>query len=838
MNNKNMKTIMHSHWDREWYFTVEETQMYLRYLMQNVFSYLSENKDVRYLLDGQSVMLDDLAKYYEKMDENKNILREQVDLGPWYTQSDLTLPSGESIYRNLYYGLETAKKYTDNPLLVGYAPDTFGHNPQMPQIYRGFGIDSTVFWRGYSKQMAKSNAFDWVGIDGSEVKAISLPAGYQGAKYLPTEKEELKERIDTIVEKYSRFGSEDKVLLMNGHDQMPIQKDIKEILDDVREMFPEYEVELSDLRSYVDQYVGKEGEKVEGYLDHGDFTRVHRTIGSTRMDIKMLNREVEKSIYEILEPLSLIGQRYNLDYPELLVDKSLKELMGSHAHDSLGGCNTDEVNADIKNRINSIKRLVNNHAHITMRSIADSQTEDYDVFVYNLKPYKLENELVEVEVQVKDLDFVLEDSKGNKVEFDIVEHKDVNMQDIDRQVLAKMLDIHRIHAKLLIKVPSINGLDIEHLKIVTGENSSMGEVNKFNNIEDDYYKISINDKSIDLDIKGKDASITNFISIENSGDDGDSYDYSPPVNDWVIGENGIDSVEVLEVKHHNLFKSMILKLSHELPYNLVDRENHKTEIHQEYIVEIILKNDGKIGLSVDFTNKSIDQRTRFKVRSLSDIESINAGCQFGFVDIKNNKELEKLSVDEKWVEKAVDIYNFQDKLIHDGNLSIEAHQLNEFEYLGDNIYLTLMRSYSYMGKENLVNRPNRASGMNLFTPEARLIDENFSYQIELDYINPDKKINGTSLIAYQNKEFNRFNINLNKVEAKEYFLDLPVQSLNISALKKAQNEDGIIIRMFNPNDDCTIDFTESVAIYDFFENEIEKSNQVTVRKNQIINIKI
>lgn len=48
-----------------------------------------------------------------------------ISLGPWYTQPDEFLISGESLVRNLLYGIKLAKKYGD-PLLVGYLPDTFG----------------------------------------------------------------------------------------------------------------------------------------------------------------------------------------------------------------------------------------------------------------------------------------------------------------------------------------------------------------------------------------------------------------------------------------------------------------------------------------------------------------------------------------------------------------------------------------------------------------------------------------------------------------------------------------------------------------------------------------
>ena len=31
---------------------------------------------------------------------------------------------------------------------VGYVPDSFGQSGNMPQIYKEFGIDDTLFWRG------------------------------------------------------------------------------------------------------------------------------------------------------------------------------------------------------------------------------------------------------------------------------------------------------------------------------------------------------------------------------------------------------------------------------------------------------------------------------------------------------------------------------------------------------------------------------------------------------------------------------------------------------------------------------------------------------------------
>ncbi|MCC5890841.1 MAG: hypothetical protein JJU01_09735 [Alkalibacterium sp.] len=132
---RDIQILMHTHWDREWYFTKDETKVLLRNHMQEVMEYLENNPETIYILDGQSVMIDD---YLELEPEAEDRLRALIDkgnlrVGPWYTQTDLLLVHGESIYRNLYYGIKRAREFGE-PMLVGYAPDTFGHASQMPQI--------------------------------------------------------------------------------------------------------------------------------------------------------------------------------------------------------------------------------------------------------------------------------------------------------------------------------------------------------------------------------------------------------------------------------------------------------------------------------------------------------------------------------------------------------------------------------------------------------------------------------------------------------------------------------------------------------------------------------
>ncbi|MGL5703363.1 MAG: alpha-mannosidase, partial [Cetobacterium sp.] len=104
---RDIKILMHTHWDREWYFTKAETQVLLRNHMFEVIEFLEKHEDIIYVLDGQSVMLDDFIEFAPKWKERtENLVKKgALRVGPWYTQTDLLLVHGESIIRNLFYGV-------------------------------------------------------------------------------------------------------------------------------------------------------------------------------------------------------------------------------------------------------------------------------------------------------------------------------------------------------------------------------------------------------------------------------------------------------------------------------------------------------------------------------------------------------------------------------------------------------------------------------------------------------------------------------------------------------------------------------------------------------------
>ncbi|HNR80590.1 MAG TPA: hypothetical protein PKG85_10080, partial [Mesotoga infera] len=168
--------ISHTHWDREWYESFQSFRYRLVKAIDRLIEILQENADYGcFNLDGQVVVLED---YLEIRPEMRPVLQRlvksrKIGIGPWYVQTDEFLSDGEALIRNLLLGAQLAEEFGEVQRLA-YLPDTFGHNSQMPQIARQFGISSSLIWRGVSGDDWPWE-FIWKGADGSCLYTYRLP---------------------------------------------------------------------------------------------------------------------------------------------------------------------------------------------------------------------------------------------------------------------------------------------------------------------------------------------------------------------------------------------------------------------------------------------------------------------------------------------------------------------------------------------------------------------------------------------------------------------------------------------------------------------------------------
>ncbi|GEN51128.1 glycoside hydrolase family 38 C-terminal domain-containing protein [Alkalibacterium pelagium] len=846
---RDIQILMHTHWDREWYFTKDETKVLLRNHMQEVMEYLETNPDTIYILDGQSVMIDD---YLELEPEAEDRLRKLITsgslrVGPWYTQTDLLLVHGESIYRNLYYGIKRAREF-GNPMLVGYAPDTFGHASQMPQIYRQFGIDSTFFWRGFSELKAEKSDFIWKGIDGSEIVGVNLATGYQGAKYLENKEDELKNRMKKIMSVLDKYSASNARLIMNGHDQMPIQKNIKEVMTKIQSLYPDDTVRISDFETYVNALDKSELEVVSGELVDSKHARIHRTIGSTRMDIKLLNSEIENKLYNVLEPLAVIGEQAGVLYPHSVIEKVAKILFGTHAHDSIGGCNSDKVNQDIKQRLLNALEMVDTQIELHLRLLTMGDVDnDYTIAVVNALPEKRENQIVTFDMLTRSKSFILYDEEGNTVPYSVISQNQEDAGLIDRQVAARLQDIKVWRTYITVPVKSIEGLSIEYYTYEEVEsNDASPEEKQESTIENNFGRVIIKDNQLHYKDLNNNRVYENILSIETGGDDGDSYDYSPPINDWILNSTEAAEINSSVIKTDH-YQKMNIKLTMTVPETTQDRENKKANKEVAFTGTLMLyPDDSKLYVNLTHTNHTKDNRYRAVIKTGIQSEQVKVD---GYLSSQNkpmyNEQALNIWKEDKWVEKPVSVETAQSFITlknEESQCTVYTDGLKEYEVLDDRIHLTLFRTFSHLGKRNLVNRPGRPSGIEIETPDNQMLNETFTFRFAIDFKQTDQESKRakeylTPLIGYQQKEFNRFNINPREnVTTTHEHLSLELNELTVSAVKLTEEGD-LFLRLFNPQEtDVTVVLPENSYLATPMEEKISTTNSLTLTPQQIGNL--
>ncbi|MFB4163215.1 mannosylglycerate hydrolase [Alteribacillus sp. JSM 102045] len=818
MTQQQVHIVPHMHWDREWYFSTEESRILLMNNMEEILTRLEEDAEYPYyVLDGQTVVLEDyLTIKPEAKERVKALVRAgKLIIGPWYTQTDEMVVSGESIVRNLLYGHKDAKEFGE-PMKIGYLPDSFGQSEQMPHMLNGFNIERAMFWRGMTEHNGSwESEFEWKSPDGSRTKTVLLPDGYAIGKYLPADEEALKEKMDKNFKLLNERATTDHVLIPNGHDQMPIQQNIHEIIASLEKIYPDKDFFLS---RFEDLFEKIEEEKtsfkeVQGEFLQGKYMRVHKSIYSTRMDIKTLNTQLEYKIVNELEPLMALAYRLGFDYHGGLLEKIWKEMMKNHAHDSIGCCCSDKVHREIKERFLMTEERVNRLIEFYMRKIVDSMLNEPHqdkLTAFNLFPQERKTAF-ETKVITKEKQFRLVDENGEEPVFRVRDAKEKDPGLIDRQIV-HYGDYDPFIEYTIVVEDVLPAMGYKTYLVKKAEGTSeVAAPQEVDALENDFYKVVCR-KNGTLDVYDKelDQWFERVLTVENGGDDGDEYDYSPPREDWVLTNELVEaSVSVTEEKAE-------ISYSLDIPSDLDARERREKDSSIDIHWRISLpRYEKRIDVEGEVRNTSEDHRLRVLIPAgFSNAVSI-ADQPFGTIERPTNDPVKEVWEEEQWSERPDEInpmLSFVSLAEEKRGLSVLTNSTREYEIVGedrDTIALTLLRSVGILGKADLVRRPGRPSGIALPTPDSQMkgtwefafaVTSHSGHPVE-EHIPRKAKKYLTPILTYNKIEHDAMKLNPSNVKTPYHysFFKQEDEDTVLSTVKKEEEGDGIIIRSFNPS---------------------------------------
>jgi alpha-mannosidase len=354
MEPTNVTLVPHTHWDREWYAPFDEFSERL-VAMMDVLLDLADEGFPHFHLDGQTAMIDD---YLERRPERaadvaRHVRNGRLSAGPWFTQMDEFLASGESHIRNLERGLARARSL-GRALEVGYMPDQFGHIGQMPQILRMSGVDRAVVWRGVPHEI-ESDSFWWEAPDGSRVLTEYLAFGYFNASAggrafdRIEDPAELAEAMEVATERQRPFAASDRILVMLGYDHAGPDATFPARLEAARPSLHTVEAAVGGLEDHLrTQRPTADPPVWKGELRSGSRAHLLPNVYSARVHQKLERGRVESLIERYAEPLASLVP--GMAWPAHELDRAWQLLLWNGAHDSSCGCSHDQVALDVEGR--------------------------------------------------------------------------------------------------------------------------------------------------------------------------------------------------------------------------------------------------------------------------------------------------------------------------------------------------------------------------------------------------------------------------------------------------------------------------------------------------------
>ena len=851
--------ISHSHWDREWYQSFETHRMKLIELVDNILDKAENDPEFGgFFLDGQVIAIDDYLEIRpEKRAQVEKCIREgKIQTGPWYILQDEFLTSGEACVRNLQVGMQEAEQYgaVGN---VGYFPDAFGNAGQMPQVLKQAGMEAVVFGRGV-KPIGPNNEVTggqyestysemmWESPDGTKLPGILFANWYNNGVEIPVDEAEAKVYWDKKLADARKFAATHQLLLMNGCDHQPLQKNITEAIRVARKLYPDIEFIHSDFKKYVEameKEISENFSTVKGELTSQE-TDGRWTLANTAsswIGLKQDNRAGETALERKAEPAAAMAQVFGKTYPEDQMTYSWKKLMQNHPHDSICGCSVDEVNEEMKTRFaksrqvadaiyeESVEYLTNkvNTAALpgdgekipfvvwNTSGVAKTQVVEKEIHVfrdYNLFVWDGYEAAEQVELPA----MVLRDADGNEVPAKIADAGIAFGYDLPDDRFRQPYMAKKVRVTFEAEVPALGyrtyymetAEQLQNVDVVSGD---------ANVLENDAMKVVVNeDGSYSLLDKKTGRTYENLGCYEDTGDMGNEYIYIQDTGKQVISTKGrkaeVSCVErnafrtVVEIRHKMMVPSGMgeeLQRQREMcidPYTRV--ANRSLELVEMDVKTVLTLEKSAKGLRVATTicNQAKDHRVR--VIFPTGLHASTHMADSAFEVVRRNNRHNDTWTNPCGCERQQCFAAMEDEK---GGLLVANRGLYEYEILEEQenaIAVTLLRCVAEMGDWGYFPTP-KAQQPGTFCLEFEVVpyaagetgaafEEGYAFQQDLTVAQA-----GLERAFLRKPGQVKPELMEGKLPLEMSFLAFEGNGIHMTAFKKGQKKDDLFVRFVN-----------------------------------------
>ena len=773
-----MRTIYltpHTHYDAAWAFTKEEYFEINERIVEEALE-LMETTEFKFSME-QTFLLKHIEEEHPSLFRR---LKKMAKAGKLeivdgqYLMADTMLPSGEVLIRNICIGKRYCKEKFGVEVPVAWAADSFGMNAQLPQIYKKTGYKWLAFRRGARADIRQSE-FLWKGLDGTTILSHWFPRGYRAG--LDIDKWE-----QTFIE-LNKFACGPNVLMPSGSGSMPPQPEIVPAVKHWNQTHPDVAMKLatpSEFFPIVERY-GRKPEVIEGELYDDELVNVFPQVCSSRIWIIQGSRECE-GLISTAEEFATIAWLLGAKYPASELQEAWEKLSYIAFHDVITGCGVDEIYEEVREIFVTLRTGLSQILTEALTYITGKISNARGVVVFNPLPWRTKN-WVETGL----------DWPGGQYEAGRSEKGEV--QSAGTGFIA---DIPPLGYKVY-RAPPQDDEPVNKIKV------------EGNEIETAFFKLKVDENTGIIEVWDEAGNLLlkgNELVIEDEV--GDLYyhrsRFSPELIKSESGEGfqyGSFKPKSLRIEEDNSRVKVVFETEYYCltwPYRLKERfppmlYKYKTlDIRKEVV---IYRDIPRIEFITRIDNQYPNVRLRVRFDTGIDRKLYFRETQFGVI-AEPTEFLTKVA--EHWESEPSRIPNFMSWFdISDGvrGVAFMNRGLPAVEIMHNFVYVTLLRSVGGLSADG-------TAGPLVPTPDAlELKPYTFEYAIQFH----DKGWRHAEIYK-RAQEFHHLPIAVqaegNGDLAPEFsFMEISPNNLILSALKKAEDSDEVILRFFETEGEPT-----------------------------------
>ena len=367
-----------SHIDAAWLWPWTETVDVVRRTFGTAVQLMDEYPTYTYTQSAAQYNVWVADKYptiNEKIKQRIKDGRWEIVGGMW-VEPDLNMPDGESLVRQLLIGKRTYEQLYNIDVRIGWNPDSFGYNWQLPQIYKKAGVDYFVTqkmsWNETNQLPLK--LFWWESPDGSKVLAY-FPDGYGNTNFSPirlandlVHARTLAPGLDDMMDLYGvgdHGGGPTRALLDEGLQWMQPDRDVPRMgFATAQTFFNDVQGRISADSPVWNYETAARGETQLAAPPKGQITiptwkdelylEFHRGVFTTQSNQKRNMREAEEEVLDA-EKYASLAWLDGRPYPATELNDAWKKVLFNQFHDLAAGSGIGEIYKDAQQDYDQVR---------------------------------------------------------------------------------------------------------------------------------------------------------------------------------------------------------------------------------------------------------------------------------------------------------------------------------------------------------------------------------------------------------------------------------------------------------------------------------------------------